>query len=240
MDGKLGSRQNFSMDFVSVIIPAYNREAYLGEAIESALRQTRPPDEIVVVDDGSTDRTAEIAQSFGKTVRCLSQANQGAGAARNAGLQATRGNLVAFLDSDDLWLERKLEIQIAFLQAHPELDLVTCHMKSFLSPEIDPTTVPAFDEKAIAACNSTSLLARRKIFTRVGLFEAELRDGEFIDWFGRAQEKGIRYQILPDLLVLRRVHLTNTVHDRRRLHTAYAQVLKQRLDRQRQASGVKR
>src|SRR5580658_2196955 len=146
------------MDFLSVIIPAHNRELYVGEAIESALRQTRPPDEIVVIDDGSTDRTAEIARSFGKSVHCLSQSNQGIGAARNAGLQAARGNLIAFLDSDDLWLERKMEIQTAFLLAHPEIDLVACHMKPFLSPEIDPASVPAFDPKEMAACNPSCLL----------------------------------------------------------------------------------
>jgi glycosyltransferase involved in cell wall biosynthesis len=227
------------MDFLSAVIPAYNREAYLGEAIESALSQTRPPDEIIVIDDGSTDRTAEIARSFGKTVDCLSQSNQGIGAARNAGLHAARGNLIALLDSDDLWLERKLEIQTFFLQQHPEIDLVSCHMKPFLSPEIDPAAVPAFDEKIIAACVPSCLLARREIFTRTGFFATDRRGGEFLAWFGLAQEKGMRHQILPEVLVHRRVHLTNTVHDRRRMNSDYAHILKRQLDRRRDASGVK-
>jgi glycosyltransferase involved in cell wall biosynthesis len=227
------------MDQVSVIIPAYNRELYIGEAIESALRQTRPPDEIIVIDDGSSDRTAETARSFGSPVRCLSQSNQGIGAARNAGLDAARGNLIAFLDSDDLWLERKLEIQAAFLRAHIGIDLVSCHMKPFLSPEIPPGAVSAFDDKEIAACNPTCILARREIFTRTGLFETNRRGGEFLAWFARARENGIEFQILPELLVHRRVHLTNTVRDRRRMNADYADILKRHLDRGREASGMK-
>jgi glycosyltransferase involved in cell wall biosynthesis len=221
------------MEFISAIIPAYNREAYLAEAIESALRQTRLPDEIVVIDDGSTDRTAEIARSFGGKVRCVSQQNQGIGGARNAGLDAARGDWIAFLDSDDLWLEQKLELQTAFLKANPEMDLVACHVQPFLSPELDPASAPAFDDKIVAACTPSSSLARREIYSRAGPFDATRKGGEFIEWFGRAQERGIRHAILPEVLVRRRIHLTNTVLDRRSLHGDYASILKQQLDRRR-------
>jgi glycosyltransferase involved in cell wall biosynthesis len=221
------------MEFISAIIPAYNRAAYIAEAIESALGQTRLPDEIVVIDDGSTDRTAEIARAFGEKVRCISQQNQGIGGARNAGLSAACGDWIAFLDSDDLWLKQKLELQLTFLRANPGVDLVACHMQPFLSPEIDAASVPAFDDKIVAACTPSASLARREIYSRTGPFHASRRGGEFIEWFGRAQEKGIRHAILPEVLVRRRIHLTNTVLDRRSVHGNYASILKQQLDRRR-------
>lgn len=217
---------------ISVIIPAYNREAYLAEAIESVLAQTLPPDEVIVVDDGSTDSTAEIARSYGRQVRCISQENQGCGAARSAGLKEAHGTLIAFLDSDDVWLERKLEIQLAYLQAHPEIDMVYCHMKLFLSPEIDPASVPKFDAREIAACNAQSLLTRRETFTAAGAFSTERDIHEFFSWFTRASDAGLTHHILPELLLLRRVHLTNTVHELGRA-SRYVQFVKQRLDEKR-------
>lgn len=220
------------MTGISVIIPAFNREAYVAEAIESALGQTCPPEEIVVVDDGSTDRTAEIARSFEKRVRCISQENLGCGAARNAGLKEARGSFIAFLDSDDVWLERKLEIQLAYLRAHPEIDMVFCRMKPFLSPEIDPAGVPKFDAREIVACNAQSLLTRRETFTKAGLFPPERNVGEFFSWFTRACDAGLTHHILPELLLLRRVHLTNSVRDPN-TRLAYVRFLKERLDQKR-------
>ncbi len=109
---------------VSVIIPTYNRAAMLGAAIESALAQTRPPGEIIVVDDGSTDDTANVVSGFGGRVRCISQENRGVAAARNAGIGAAKGDLIAFLDSDDLWYPFKLELQVALLERMPAVSLV--------------------------------------------------------------------------------------------------------------------
>jgi glycosyltransferase involved in cell wall biosynthesis len=104
---------------VSVVIPCYNQARFLGEAIESVLAQTYPRFEIVVVDDGSTDRTVEVARSY-DAVRCVSQRNQGQGAARNEGLKHISGEFVAFLDSDDRLLKRALEVGLRCLADHPE------------------------------------------------------------------------------------------------------------------------
>lgn len=217
---------------VSVLIPAYNREAYLGEAIESALAQTLPPREIIVVDDGSTDRTAQVASSYGETVRCISQENQGIGAARNTGLKNACGDLIAILDSDDLWAPAKLELQAACLEAHPNCDMVFCHMKPFLSPEIDPAAAPKLDLREIPALNPASLLARREVFARAGLFPTARHAPEFFPWFTRACDRGLTYHILPETLLLRRIHLTNSVHDPQ-MKLAYVRFLKQRLDQRR-------
>ena len=218
------------MNSVSVIIPAYNHEAYLAETIQSVLAQTCPSDEIIIVDDGSTDRTADVARSHGKPVRCICQENQGLGGCRNTGLKEARGSLIALLDSDDLWLERKLELQSAYLAAHPETGMVFCHMKNFLSPEIDPANALKFDARKLPACNPGSLLARREVFERVGLFPTDRDAQEFFVWFLRACDAGLMYHILPELLLLRRVHLTNTVHDPS-YKSRYFRFLKEHLDR---------
>jgi glycosyltransferase involved in cell wall biosynthesis len=110
---------------VSVVIPTYNRAHVVITAIESALGQTRPPLEVVVVDDGSTDGTEARVRALGDArVRYLGQANGGVSAARNAGVRAATGTLVAFLDSDDVWKPDKLERDVAVLAAHPEVDAV--------------------------------------------------------------------------------------------------------------------
>ena len=111
---------------VSVVIPCYNREGILGRAIRSALAQTVPPLEIVVVDDGSTDGSADVARGFGGCVRVIEQPNGGAAAARNRGIEAARGDWIAFLDSDDEWHPEKLALQLAAAERFPETRLVFC------------------------------------------------------------------------------------------------------------------
>jgi glycosyltransferase involved in cell wall biosynthesis len=119
---------------VSVIVPAYNAERFLGRAMRSALAQTYPHLELIVVDDGSTDGTAEVIRSFRDArVRHLSQANRGQGAARNLGIRASTGRYVTFLDADDLYLPQKVERQVEFLTAHPECQIAFCEAFHFYS-----------------------------------------------------------------------------------------------------------
>jgi glycosyltransferase involved in cell wall biosynthesis len=109
---------------VSVVMPVFNAEKYLGQAIRSALEQTLPPHEVILVDDGSTDSSREIAASFGSAVICLSQEHRGASAARNLAIARSTGDWIAFLDADDYWLPDKLERQAAAIQADPSVGLV--------------------------------------------------------------------------------------------------------------------
>jgi glycosyltransferase involved in cell wall biosynthesis len=109
---------------VSVIIPTYNRASYVGAAIESALHQTRPPAEILVVDDGSTDGTGRILGEFGPAVRVIRQPNRGRSAARNAGLRAATGDAVVFLDSDDVLMPESIETCARALEANPDVGIV--------------------------------------------------------------------------------------------------------------------
>lgn len=110
---------------VSAVIPTYNRADFVREAIASVLRQDYPHVELIVVDDGSRDGTAAVVSSFGPTVQYLWQENRGVSAARNRGVAASTGDLIAFLDSDDLWLPRKVSAQVAYFEAHP--DAQACH-----------------------------------------------------------------------------------------------------------------
>ena len=119
---------------VSVVVPAYNYARYLPKAIDSALGQTHPPLEVIVVDDGSTDDTPRVLAAYADRIRVIRQANQGAGAARNAGIAAARGEYVAFLDSDDLWHPRKLELQLARFASDPE---TTAFISEVSAPSAD-------------------------------------------------------------------------------------------------------
>jgi cellulose synthase/poly-beta-1,6-N-acetylglucosamine synthase-like glycosyltransferase len=114
---------------VSVVIPAYNAAATIAAAIESVLAQTRPPEEIIVVDDGSKDETSAVVELFGPAVRLLRQANAGCGQARNTGAREARGTWLAFLDADDLWLPTKLERQLPET-ADPRIAVVVCRKYS--------------------------------------------------------------------------------------------------------------
>jgi glycosyltransferase involved in cell wall biosynthesis len=110
---------------ISVVIPAYNKERWLGRAIDSVLSQERPADEILVVDDGSTDRTEQVAAGYGGKIRYIRQENSGPSAARNAGIAAAAGSWIAFLDADDQWLPEKLKLQTLHLNRHPNLAWTT-------------------------------------------------------------------------------------------------------------------
>lgn len=116
------------MSQVSVIIPTHNRASMVQEAIESALAQTFRDFEIIVVDDGSTDETREVLEKYKGRIHYIYQATQGAAVARNTAIAASCGELIALLDSDDIWMPTKLAVQIEFMRAHPAFALVACHV----------------------------------------------------------------------------------------------------------------
>ncbi len=160
---------SMSNPVVSVIIPVYNGAAYLAEALDSVLAQDYQPLEVIVVDDGSTDRTAEIARSY-PAVRYLAQTNQGHGAARNTGIAAAQGELIAFLDADDLWAPHKLSLQVGHLIAHPDLGYTISHLRILIEPGV---AKPAWlnDRLSLeyaAAYLPSALLVRRRVLEEVG------------------------------------------------------------------------
>jgi glycosyltransferase involved in cell wall biosynthesis len=212
------------MQKISLLIPCYNAAPYLAETVASAWAQTRPPDEIIIVDDGSTDASAAVAENLTPPVRLIRQTNQGVGVALNKALAAASGELIAFLDSDDLWVREKLEWQLAAL-ADPALDGVFGHMELF--GDIRPAP-PA------PGLVKGTLLVRRTAFDRFGTFDPGNRLAEFIDWHGRAIEQGFRWQMLPQTVYLRRVHKASTSQIARPAQYAdYLSTIKAFLDRRR-------
>jgi len=198
---------------VSCIVPVFNGERFLAEALQSIHAQTHRELEILVVDDGSTDGTPGIIASQGDRVSSLRQPNRGQGAARNAGVRAARGELIAFLDADDLWEPEKLGLQIARLAAHPALDLCFTQFQNFWVPELADEAHHHRDESVAqpsAAWSIGTLLAPRAVFDRFGPFDETLKLGPNITWFLRAAQQGARIEVLPDILMRRRLHPGNT------------------------------
>ena len=197
--------------FVSVVIPVRNGITYLGEAIESVLRQGRHGMEVIVVDNGSMDGSRGIAESFGAPVRVIGEARPGAAHARNSGVAVAQGEFLAFLDADDVWAHGKLERQISELDARKDLDMVFTHGENFLSPEL--TEVQRRSVSFLPGVGPfilpSAMLARRESFLKVGPLPP-LREGEFIAWYGMALSMGLRSEVIPEVLLYRRVHLTNS------------------------------
>jgi glycosyltransferase involved in cell wall biosynthesis len=226
-----------SPGLVSCIVPVYNGERYLAEALDSILGQSHQPLQVIVVDDGSTDGTAAVAARYGERVEYYRQPNAGAATARNLGLSLARGEFVAFLDADDLWHSDKLRRQVARFQARPELEMCLTHAQNFWVPELREEQLSLQHHpraQAVPGYSSVTLLARHQLFEAVGSFNTALRLGESIDWFVRAAEYGAVVEVLPDVLVYRRVHSANSIRRRAvESRREYLAILKASLDRRR-------
>jgi glycosyltransferase involved in cell wall biosynthesis len=221
---------------ISVMIGVFNAEPYLGEAISSVLAQDYEPLELIVVDDGSDDGSADVVKSFPE-VRYVFQENAGNGAARNRAVEEASGELFAFLDADDRFTPGKLQLQKATLDADPGLDMVFGHVREFLSPELDEATRQALRPPAPEPMPWTApnlMLIRRESFERVGPFSSTLRVGVTVDWFARASEAGLRYTILPDVVLERRLHTQNNGLRERDSRSQYLQVIRAAMLRRRE------
>jgi glycosyltransferase involved in cell wall biosynthesis len=221
---------------VSVVIPAFEVARYVGEAIDSVLGQTRPPDELVVVDDGSGDATPEVIASYGERLAAIHQPHLGNAVASNRGVEATSGEYVAFLDADDIWASGKLALQLDVLERDPEADAVFGLVQQFLSDDADPSlarrvVIPASPQPGIS---KTAMLIRRPALERVGSFDETRRNGDFTDWYLRAQEQGLTSRVPEVVVAKRRIHGSNLgIRERHRQWPETLDVLKASLDRRR-------
>ena len=215
---------------VSVIIPAYNSEAFLAEALGSVLAQTYRPAEVIVVDDGSTDRSADVARSF-EGVRYIYQANRGPATARNTGIALARGEFIAFLDHDDVWLPNKLEVQMEFLLSHPHVGFTICRVENFLDKRFSlppaARTIALMKEQI----NLNTLVIRRGVFDRLGFFDPTYLIGHDLDWIVRAKDLGVEIAILPHVLLRRRIHANNLSYDAKTRRMDVFRLLKASIDR---------
>jgi glycosyltransferase involved in cell wall biosynthesis len=202
---------------VSVVIPTFNYGRFIAEAIESVLRQTRAADEIIVVDDGSTDGTEAVVAAFGDKVRYLRQENAGVCAARNRGVAESSGDVIAFLDADDIWHAEKIEKQLEKFAADGEIGLVHCGMREFDSETGETLRLHAegmegdvadelllWERTAIIGCG-TAVMVSRKAFDEAGGFDTRLKVGEDWDLCYRIAR---RYKVgfVPEVLVDYRSH----------------------------------
>ncbi len=222
---------------LSCIIPVFNGEPYLSEALESILAQTYHPLEVIVADDGSTDGTAASLTAYRGQITYLWQPNAGQAAARNLGLRAAHGEFVAFLDADDLWHPEKSALQIVRFQARPNLDLCVTHVQNFWSSGLHQEEARVRDHplmQALPGYVAPALMARRTLFDAIGQFNAELSHGSDMEWFMRAAEHGASMELLPDVLVYRRLHRSNRSGRLASLsRNEYAAIIKASLDRRR-------
>ena len=181
-------------NLISCIIPAFNAESFVGEAIESVLGQTYKPVEVIAVDDGSTDHTADVIRLYGTEVTCLLQSHLGTARAKSVGVRAAHGPYIAFLDADDVWHHDKLTRQMAWLAQRPEIDLCFTQYRNFWIPEL------AEEEKLYqgrslsqpaSGWSISTLLVRRQSFERFGLFEESATEKHLnLIWALRAAEQG--------------------------------------------------
>ncbi|HYM70040.1 MAG TPA: glycosyltransferase [bacterium] len=224
---------------VSVVIPVFNCEAYLAEAVESVRGQAYPDLELIIVDDGSTDGTARIAEGLANdSLRYVYQDNGGPSRARNHGLTLARGDLIGFVDADDLWPPGRLHSQMRVLDHDPSVDVVLGRT------QLVRQVAGAGRDARLEDCSPpfvllspTAALFRRRAFERVGFFDEALRYGEDTDWFMRARESGVPIVVQEDVVLRYRRHEHNMTHGRNMKELRVMDVLKRSLDRRRRHGG---
>jgi glycosyltransferase involved in cell wall biosynthesis len=219
---------------VSAIVPTFNGERYLEQALRSALDQSLPPFEVIVVDDGSTDGSCEIAESFGHPVRCIRQTNMGVAAARNRGLSVATGEFIAFLDHDDLWPRPKLEIQVAALQANPDVGIVSGHIRVFEGALPGRPWTGEGSREMPGSGYLQATVIRRSVFDRIGLLSEDVGGAaDDLEWMVRARDLGVRRLMLDDVTALYRWHGDNTTADIDAAAAGQLEAVKRTLDRRR-------
>lgn len=219
--------------FVSVIIPVYNGEKYLAEAIQNVKNQDYQPLEIIVIDDGSTDKTAEIAAQFKDSIRYVSQPNSGPAAARNHGIRIANGDVITFLDVDDLWSEDKLKLQANYLANNPSVEIVQGLIQNLKISHLTNDNIAIFEKEYYPYnyINLGSGLYRKLVFDKIGLFDESLRYAEDVDWFIRAWENSISKVVLDRVTLFYRKHQENMTVGKTLTELGFVRIFKKHLDR---------
>lgn len=195
---------------ISAIVVVRNGERFLAAALHSIGAQTRQPDEVIVVDGGSTDQSVAIARSFAG-VRVLQQVGNGLAGARNQGVQAANSDLIAFLDADDLWAADKLAQQANHLVEQPSCAAVTGLVVRFAEPHcpLPAQYQDAWLNQPAPAYTPGGLLIRRWLFERAGYFDPAFTIGCDSDWLAKIQDAGWPPAVLPQVVLRKRIHEGN-------------------------------
>ena len=185
----------------SVVIPAYNAFETLAETLDSILAQSIAPAEVILVDDGSTDSTLEIATAYPGLVRVVSQSNRGCGNATSTGLELTKYPIIATCDADDIWLPHKMKQQLDYLDTHPESSIICSQLRLFHHHHFDREGGPIKDGYL-----RSTLVIRRAVYDLIGaILDYSGSRGDLIDWFARCRDAGLSIDLLPEVLCLRRI-----------------------------------
>lgn len=195
---------------VSVIIPVFNGEKYIVEAIQSILNDDYPFKEIIVVNDGSTDNTTKVISAF-DNIKIINQQNLGVSNARNAGIRLASGEFITHLDADDIWMPGRLANCLNFFGENPETDFVLGLQQMFL--EQGAVKPPAIKQEWLEnykeASNNGVIMVRKACYQKIGLFDASLKNGEDTEWLLRARDAGLISARVPFVFIKRRIHDTN-------------------------------
>jgi glycosyltransferase involved in cell wall biosynthesis len=222
---------------ISCIVPAFNADKFIYETLDSIYAQSYTQIEVIVVDDGSTDDTARKVQEYRPEVRYFHQDNGGPARARNLGIERSHGDMLAFLDADDLWHPEKLAKQMERFQARSDLDFCVAHIQNFWIPEMQTEAARFKDHprsKPLPGYVAATLLARRSLFETIGSFDTTFDHADMMAWYMRASEHGAKSELLQDTLVFRRIHNLNRsrVYGKRS-GSEYLHLLKSHIDRSR-------
>lgn len=206
---------NINNDLIDIIIPIYNGEAFIAQAIASILKQSVKNVRIIVVNDGSSDRSLQIVSTLASThhnIKIVDLPHQGVSATLNEALNHVTAQWLAFLDCDDLWHPEKLAKQLAYLIENPAVDLCFTQLTEFDdSKKLSRTHVAR--TQTLNGISKITLLCRTGVFKKVGGFNEGTPMGDFIEWFGRCQIQGIAHVTLSEVLTYRRVHDCNMSRD---------------------------
>lgn len=221
---------------VSVIIPVHNAGKYLAECLHSILGQDVRHKEVILVDDGSTDDSLAIARQFEAHCHIIRQAQKGAAAARNTGIQQASGKYLTFADADDIWEANHTSALLQILEEDESLDMAMGQLSQFISPELDASTHPYLREelKTMPGYHPGCLLIRRESFLKVGLMNENLQLAEVVDWFARAKDVCLKSILVEKLIYQRRIHTTNQGLTKRDLLQDYTSVLREALRRRKE------
>lgn len=196
---------------ISIILPVFNGENYLAEAVESVVRQSITNWELIIIDDGSTDSSAIIIEQFQcqhGAIQCISQRNTGVTEARNRGIEAARGEYIAFLDQDDYWAPETLAFHLNYHQLYPDVRYTLANQVCFLD---DPTQIPGWFklqklDVPHAGHLPGTLFVKRDLFQEIGKFDPQYPISSDADWFARCRDAGIYHATIPETVLYRRIH----------------------------------
>jgi glycosyltransferase involved in cell wall biosynthesis len=220
----------------SVIIPVYNGGRYLATTLESVLAQTYPLHEIIVIDDGSTDSSPDILRSYGDRLRVTRQENQGVAAARNAGLRQVTGDVVNFIDQDDLWPPRRTETLIGALRSNPNALVAIGQVEVLYERSQPPSPVENFGT-TLREFLVGSMCVKREVFDLLGHFNTGLGYADDTDFFMRRREANIGTVYVNDVTLQYRLHESNTSLDRNVTSANLLAALRESLQRRRRERG---